>query len=296
MERTINREKEIYRVTLVGSLVNFVLVIFKFIAGIAGHSSAMISDAVHSLSDFFSDIVVLWFVKLSSRPQDEDHDYGHGRYETLASLTVGLFLGLVGIMLMVNSAGKCVRFFNGGDIGNPGWIALVAAVLSIFSKEWLFRYTMAREKQIDSPALVANAWHHRSDALTSIAALLGIGGAMIMGSKWSVLDPLAAAIVSVFIMKASYDLMKPNINELLEKALLPETKKRITDIILSTPDVKGMHRLRTRRIGPRLAISVHVKMLGSISLVDAHDIATEVERRLHKAFPEMLVTVHMEPV
>lgn len=296
MERSINREKEIYKVTLVGSLVNFVLVIFKFITGIAGHSSAMISDAVHSLSDFFSDIVVLWFVKLSSRPQDENHDYGHGRYETLASLTVGLFLGLVGIMLMVNSADKCVRFFNGRDIGNPGWIALVAAVLSIFSKEWLFRYTMTKEKQIDSPALVANAWHHRSDAMTSIAALLGIGGAMILGSKWSVLDPLAAAIVSIFIMKAAYDLMKPNINELLEKALLPETKKRITDIILSTPDVKSMHRLRTRRIGPRLAISVHVKMLGSISLVDAHNIATEVERRLHKAFPEMLVTVHMEPV
>lgn len=290
------RTKRIYKVTIVGSIVNLVLVAFKFIAGIFGHSSAMIADAVHSLSDFFSDIVVLWFVKLSSRPCDEDHDYGHGKYETFASLIVGVLLAIVGIGLLYNGVAKTIDFFCGEELRSPGYIALVAAILSIVSKEWLYRYTVVEGKRLNSPALIANAWHHRSDALTSVAALAGIGGAMILGPGWAVLDPVAAALVSVFILKAAYDLVKTNLDQLLEKSLDHATKEHIASLILSTPGVTGIHRLFTRRIGSQPAIEAHVRMDGNITLREAHAIASAVEERLRAEYGrEIHLIIHMEP-
>ena len=211
------REKEIFKVTLWGSLVNFLLLAFKFVSGFLGHSSAMIADAVHSLSDFITDIVVIAFVKVSGKPQDECHDYGHGKYETLATAIVGLVLCAVGIGLLVNSVETIVAFFKGDILEKPGMIALLAALISILSKEVLFRYTIMKGKAIGSQAVIANAWHHRSDALSSIGTLAGIGGAMFLGEKWRVLDPIAAFVVSIFIMKVSIDLLKPCIDELLEK-------------------------------------------------------------------------------
>ena len=293
---TSSRERDIYRVTIIGSIVNLLLLIFKFIAGFAGHSSAMIADAVHSLSDFFSDIVVIVMVRLSAKPEDKDHDYGHGKYETLASLIVGLMLAIVGLGIFYNGVSTTIAFFNGESIGQPTWIALIAAIVSIFAKEGIYRYTIYKERAIHSSALIANAWHHRSDALTSVAALVGIGGAMILGSKWAVLDPIAAAVVSIFIIKAAYDLIKPNLDELLEKALSEEQKQGISKIVLDTPGVVGMHRLRTRRVGTNLANELHNKMDGNRSLRQAHEIATEVEKRLKQAYGNDIHTgIHMEP-
>lgn len=296
LKMTSSRERDIYRVTIIGSIVNLLLLIFKFIAGFAGHSSAMIADAVHSLSDFFSDIVVIVMVRLSAKPEDKDHDYGHGKYETLASLIVGLMLAIVGLGIFYNGVSTTIAFFNGESIRQPSWIALIAAIVSIFAKEGIYRYTIYKERAIHSSALIANAWHHRSDALTSVAALVGIGGAMILGSKWAVLDPIAAAVVSIFIIKAAYDLIKPNLDELLEKALSEEQKQGISKIVLDTPGVVGMHRLRTRRVGNNLAIELHIKMDGNMSLRQAHEIATEVEKRLKQAYGNDIHTgIHMEP-
>lgn len=291
------RQKAISRVTLTGSVVNLLLLAFKFIAGFVGHSSAMIADAIHSLSDFVSDIIVLVFVKISVKPDDADHDYGHAKFETFATLIIGVILGAVGIAMLADGVYKTVGFFRGNHINVPGSIALWAAALSIVAKEGLYQYTRLREKTINSPALLANAWHHRSDALTSIATLIGIGGAFILGESWAVLDPLAAAAVSLFIIKAAYGLVKPATDELLEKALPEAMKSEITDIVMSTPGVMEMHRLRTRRIGSRIAIDAHIKMDGGISLSQAHVIATEAEHRLReKIGHDTIVTLHMEPV
>ncbi len=291
-----NRERKIYKVTFVGSVANIALLVFKFVAGIVGHSSAMIADAFHSLSDFLSDIIVIVFVRLAGKPEDADHAYGHGKYETLASVIVGILLCIVGFGLLAEGVDKIISFFKGIPLETPNYWALAAAVLSILMKEALYRYTVKYGKKLDSPALTANAWHHRSDALTSIAALVGIGGAMAFGHQWTVLDPLAGAVVSLFIIKASYSLMKPGLDELLEKALPESEREDIEAIISSTPGVLGYHRLRTRRVGQHRAIEMHVKMSPDISLMQAHEIATEVESRIKNRFgSETHVGIHMEP-
>ena len=291
------REKEIYKVTLVGGVVNFLLMVFKFVAGIVGHSSAMIADAVHSLSDFVTDIIVVVFVHISGKPVDADHDYGHGKYETLASVIVGLLLAFVGIGLAWNGIEKAVGFFKGEPLPSPGFIALLAALVSILFKEGLYQYTVRAGRRLNSSAVVANAWHHRSDAMTSLATLVGIGGAMFLGPKWNVLDSIAAIVVSGFILKAAYSLMKPGIDELLEKSLSENDKREIASAIYSTPGVKGFHRLRTRRIGPKVAIDAHIKMSSSLSLKEAHEIASEVERRLKSKYgSDTYIGIHMEPM
>lgn len=294
---TLNREKTIYKVTFLGSVVNLLLLIFKFVAGIVGHSSAMIADAVHSLSDFISDVIVVVFVKISSKPEDDDHAYGHGKYETLASVIVGILLMAVGIGILVDGVKSLIAFMHGELIERPGMLALIAAVVSIVAKEWMFRYTIKYARIVDSTALTANAWHHRSDAYTSIATLIGVGGAILLGSKWIFLDPLAAAIVSLFIIKASYSLMKPGLDELLEKSLPRAVQDEIAKIILSTPGVEGLHHLRTRRVGDHTAIDVHIKMNGDMPLWQAHNIASEVEQRIKQQFgPRTFIGVHMEPL
>lgn len=290
------REKKIYHITFVGSIVNFLLLVFKFVAGTLGRSSAMIADAVHSLSDFVTDVIVILFVRIAGKPVDDDHAYGHGKYETLASVIVGIMLGIVGIGLAWNGTEKTIAFFKGVPIESPTYLALTAAIISIISKEALYRYTVKAGKNLNSPALVANAWHHRSDAFTSIATLAGIGGALILGEKWRVLDPLAAVVVSGFIIKAAYSLMKPGIDELLEKSLPKEQVERISSIIASVPGVESFHRLRTRRIGANIAVDVHVKMDGNISLRRAHEIASLAERRLKEEYGRgTYVGIHMEP-
>lgn len=293
----MKRETEIYRVTLVGSIGNALLVVFKFVAGILAGSSAMIADAVHSLSDFVTDIVVIIFVSISAKPQDESHDYGHGKFETLASFFVALvLLGAAG-GIIVSGGDKLLDWWNGIPLEAPGMLALWAALLSIAVKEILYQYTAIKGKRLQSPVMIANAWHHRSDALSSVGAAIGIGGAIWLGNRWTVLDPLASVVVGLMLVKVAYDLLKINIGELTECSLPAETEQEIIQIIESEPGVSEPHHLRTRRIGNRIAIDTHIRLDGGISLTEAHHKATAIEHSLKARFGEQThVTIHMEPV
>lgn len=291
-----SREKGIYKVTIVGSIVNFLLLVFKFFAGIAGHSAAMLADAVHSLSDFITDIVVIVFVRIAGKPEDKGHDYGHGKYETLATAIIGLLLLCVGFGIFWNGASSIYTFLQGGQLESPGVVALVAALVSIVSKEILYQYTVIQGKKLNSQAVVANAWHHRSDALSSIGTAIGIGGAILLGDHWRVLDPIAAVVVSFFIMKVSVQLLIPCVDELLEKSLPDDVEKEIEQTVLSFPGVSQPHHLRTRRIGSYYAIEIHVRMDGKITLEEAHGTATTIENKLKEMFGKGThVGIHVEP-
>ena len=293
----MTREKEIYKVTLVGSLGNVVLMAFKFIAGTLGHSSAMIADAVHSLSDFLTDLVVLVFVRISAKPQDESHDYGHGKFETFATFLIGVALIGAAVGIIVAGGTKLASWLNGEQLEAPGKLALWAALLSIFIKELLYRYTAHRGKALDSQAMIANAWHHRSDALSSIGAAIGIGGAILLGNRWTVLDPLASIVVGGMLIKVAVGLLKTSIGELTEGSLSAEMEEEIMHIIQSFPDVQQPHNLRTRRIGNHIAIETHVRMDGHLPLHDVHERATAIEHKLKERFGNQThVTIHMEPV
>lgn len=282
--------------TLVGSAVNVLLVVFKFLAGILGHSSAMIADAAHSLSDFASDVIVLLCLRVSGKPEDEDHAYGHGKYETLASVAVGLILLATGAGLFWDGLAAILEFARGGRLPSPTGLALAAALLSLAVKEGLYHYTMAAARKADSATLKANAWHHRSDALSSVATVIGIGGAMLPGGTWRILDPLAACFISVFIIFMAFSLMKPGIDELMEKSLPDAERAEIERSIATTPGVLGYHRIRTRRMGVNRAVEAHVKLDGGMSLREAHDIATNIERKIQAALGKNThVGIHMEP-
>ena len=297
MKSTESRQKSIYKVTWIGSLVNFLLLAFKFAAGILGHSAALVADAVHSLSDFATDIIVIVFVRISGKPEDEDHKYGHGKYETLATAAIGLILFAVGIGILVNGATSVGDFLKGKVLPAPSIVALIVAAISIILKEILYRYTINEGKKLNSQAVIANAWHHRSDAFSSIGTLIGIGGAIFLGEKWRILDPIAAIVVSGFIMKVATDLLKPCIDELLERSLPAETEQKIIDLIAEFPEVSSPHHLRTRRIGNHIAIEVHIRMDGQTTLEKAHHTATLIERRIKEEFgPETHIGIHMEPV
>ena len=292
----MEREKKIYKVTLVGSVGNALLVLFKFIAGVLGHSAAMVADAFHSLSDFVTDIIVLVFVGVSARPQDQSHDYGHGKFETLASLFISLALFGAAIAIIVAGAQKSVAWLGGEELTSPGRLALWAALISILVKEVMFRYTIKKGREIDSSALKANAWHHRSDALSSVGAAIGIGGAVLLGGRWTVLDPLASIVVGGMLVKAAWDIMRPSLGELTDESLPENTENEILEVFHSFPEVSEPHNLRTRRIGSRVAIEAHIRMDGSMTLHQAHDLSSAMEKALKDRFgADTIVTLHMEP-
>ena len=292
----MTRQQELTKVTLVGSAGNLVLLSFKFVAGILAGSAAMVADAVHSLSDFLTDLIVLVFVRIGAKPQDVDHDYGHGKYETLATLLVALALVGAAIGIIVSGALKIARWLQGETLQLPGMLALWAALLSILVKEVLYRYTVARGKALESQAVIANAWHHRSDALSSVGAAIGIGGALLLGQRWAVLDPLASIVVGAMLVKVAWELLKVSTGELTDSSLPEETEREIEDIIRSFPEVSEPHNLRTRRIGNRIAIEVHVRLDGKMSLEESHAIASAMEKKIRERFgSDTLVTIHMEP-
>ena len=282
---------------MAGSAVNVVLLVFKFVAGFFGGSAAMIADAVHSLSDFITDVIVLLFVRLSSKPEDSDHDYGHGKYETLATSLIGLALLCVGVMIMYNGVHSIVSAVMGNPLPQPGMIALAAALVSIALKEWAYRFTAKVGRECESQAVVANAWHHRSDALSSIGTAVGIGGAILLGDKWAVLDPIAAVVVSVFIIRTAWQLTKKSAGELLEQSLPAEMEREIVDIVAREPMASEVHHLRTRRIGSHIAIEMHLRMPGDISLYESHQHATNIEQKLRKRFGASThIGLHVEPL
>lgn len=292
----MERNKEIYRVTFVGSAVNVLLLVFKFVAGIVGHSAAMVADAFHSLSDFLTDIIVLVFVHISGKPKDKSHDYGHGKYETLAMTIIGLALLAVAIGILYSGVMKIVVWADGGQLEAPGTLALWAALLSVVLKETVFRYSMRKARQLESQAVEANAWHHRSDALSSVGTAIGIGGAIFLGQRWTVLDPVASVVVGLFIIKVSIDLLRKGIGDLTEHSLPDEVEAEILQLVSSVEGVDEPHDLRTRRIGNHYAIELHILMDGNIPLSKAHDKASEVEELLRSHYgAETHIAVHVEP-
>ncbi len=291
------RERAISRVTIGGSVVNATLLTFKFIAGVLGGSAAMIADAVHSLSDFVTDIVVLLFVHLSNKPQDKSHDFGHGKYETLATALIGLSLLAVGVMICVGGIEKIWASLHGAVLPQPGWIALVAAIASVLLKEWCFHFTIRVGKEYNSSAVVANAWHHRSDALSSMGTTFGIGGAILLGHKWTILDPITAVVVSGFIVWEAIKLLRKSMSDLLEASLSDKEEQEITRIALEDPCVSGLHNLRTRRIGDHDAIEMHLRMPGDMTLYKAHSHATAIERAIkEKLGSDTHIIIHLEPL
>ena len=277
--------------------VNMLLFAFKLVAGIVGRSGAMIADAVHSASDFATDVVVLAFVRISAKPRDDDHHWGHGKYETLASLIIGIALFTVGAEILMDSAEKIKAVAEGEILPRPGAIALVAAAVSVVVKEALYQWTARVGKRVESPSVVANAWHHRSDALSSVGALIGIGLAYFLGEEWRIADPIAAIVLAALIIKVSIELCRTALAELLEKSLPKEVEAEILSIISTTPNVYKPHNLRTRRIGADIAIEVHIRVEGSMTVLDSHEISKVIERALRERFGERTaVAIHIEPL
>lgn len=290
------RLKDIRSITIWGAVVNIALTIAKIIAGVIGRSAAMIADGIHSLSDLLSDIVVLVFTHISSKGKDRKHSFGHGKFETLATLIVSVILVVAGAKLMSGGIKSIISVIKGNIIPKPGYIALIAAVLSIVSKEILYQVTVKVGKEVNSPVVVANAWHHRSDALSSIGALLGIGGAIILGDKWTVLDPIASCCISIAIIVIAVKMALPSLSELLETSLPEDIETEIVRTASEIPGVRDIHELKTRRNGISFIIDAHITVDPSISIVEAHDIATNVEKALQLKYGnETQISIHMEP-
>ena len=292
----MERNKEIYKVTMVGGVVNVILLLFKFVAGILGHSAAMVADAVHSLSDFVTDVIVIVFVHISGKPKDKSHDYGHGKYETLAMTIIGLALLAVAIGIVYSGLMKIIDWMSGHELQAPGMLALWAALLSVVLKEGVYRYSMREARKLQSQAVEANAWHHRSDALSSIGTAIGIGGAIFLGQRWTVLDPIASVVVGLFIIKVAIFLLRDGIGDLMEQSLPDEVETEILQLAASVDGVCEPHDLRTRRIGNHYAIELHILMDGNITLCEAHDKASEVEDLLRQHYGnDTHIAVHVEP-
>ncbi|MBI9014809.1 MAG: cation transporter [Clostridiales bacterium] len=296
MEKNLLRNQEGKRITLVGFWLNALLAILKIIAGLVGKSGAMLADGVHSLSDFLTDAVVLVGLKLTDKPADDCHNYGHDKYETLATVIISVFLFIVGFEILKSGAENILVIIRGGQLSKPRLIALVAAMFSIVTKEYLFRYTIKGAHKINSPVLIANAWHHRSDAFSSIGTLVGIGGAILLGEKWTVLDPLASVVVSIFIFRVGLSILKPSIDELMEASLSKEEMDAIETILDQSKNIISYHKLRTRKIGIKKAIEMHIIVEKSLTVELAHEIATSIENKLMKVCGNSsMITIHVEP-
>lgn len=292
----IDREKKAARVTWVGFFTNLILSAAKIVAGVVGRSSAMVADGIHSLSDFVTDFIVIIFIKISSKNEDSDHPYGHGKFETFATMLISFALFIVAIGIFYSGSVKIYEVLNGRTIERPTYLALVMAAVSIVVKEGLYWYTIIIGRKIDSPAVIANGWHHRSDAFSSIGTLIGISGAMFLGERWRILDPITSVIVGIFIIGVAYKLARPSIQELLEMSLPQEIEQNIEQKIQATPGVITFHHLRTRKNGNAFIIDMHIKVDARSSIVEAHDIATHVENNLKAAFGKHTqVNVHIEP-
>jgi len=292
----MDRTGKVTFVTLVGSVANIILTVFKIFAGMLGRSTAMIADGIHSLSDLLSDIVVIVFVKISAKGRDKDHDYGHGKFETFATLIISLMLIVVAANLMSGGIGKIKAILGGEQVSSPGMIALWAAVASIVLKEALYHYTIIQGRALNSPMMIANAWHHRSDAFSSVGSLLGIAGAIFLGDKFVILDPITGCVISIFILVMAVKMSVPAIKELLDVSLPDEVETKIEETAKSISGVIDLHELKTRREGPGIIMEGHLVLDSHISLKEAHDISKKVEDALRKKFgSETQISLHLEP-
>ncbi|HDY90364.1 MAG TPA: cation transporter [bacterium] len=284
------------RVTVIGMVVNAILILIKIAGGILGSSSAMIADAVHSVSDFITDFSVLIGLKYLSKPADKTHPYGHGRLETAISLLIGLFILLTGLGILKNAAQNIFLSTRGIFPKMPGIIALLTGIISIISKEALFHYTSAVARKTGSSTLKANAWHHRSDALSSVGTVIGVGGAILLGERWTVLDPLAAVFVSILVIKVGTEIGWNALRELSDEALSRERQRKLEIAINNVDGIQGFHNLRTRSLGRYVTVDAHILVDPEMSVRDSHTIATEAEEALRKSLDNVaFVTIHVEP-
>ena len=251
----------------------------------------MIADAIHSLTDTTTDLAVIAGSHFWSRPPDESHPYGHRRLETLVTVFIGLMLAAAGIGI----GWDAISTLREKDSLPPGWIALYAALISIVTKEVLYRWTAVAGKRIKSPALAANAWHHRTDAISSLPVLVAVGGALIFPS-WSFLDRVGAVVVSIFIMHAAMKIIWPGISELIDAGAPRDIQKKITDIACNNPGVQEVHKVRTLYISTSIQVDMHIVVDGSISVREGHAIADDVENRIIDGMPNVLgVVIHVDP-
>lgn len=291
------RAKEAKKITFIGFIVNFILSVAKLAGGIVGNSAAMVADAVHSISDFATDLVVLAFVNVSGKESDQNHRYGHGKFETFAALIISLVLIGVAAGIFINGLKNILYSIEGNTLKQPGMIAFWTAIISIVFKEVLFIYTNRVGEKIKSDAIIANAWHHRTDALSSIGTALGIAGAIFLGENWRILDPIAGVIVSLFIFKVGISIILPSVKELLESSLSQNIVEEIEDVLTNHSDIQNYHHLRTRKIGSVYAIDVHIKLNRNITFVRSHDIATEIEIELRERYGKNTqINIHTEPL
>jgi len=279
-------------VTLIGAFVNLVLIILKFLAGVFGNSQALIADAVHSVSDLFTDAVVLFGLKIGQKAPDENHPFGHARIETLASTIVGLALIATALYLGIEAALNIYRHTE----YHPTSLALIGAGISVVFKEALYHYTVHVGRRIKSKLIIANAWHHRSDALSSVAVLLGVTGAIINPS-WHILDAFAALLVSFFIVKIGLEIFKNSMLEFTDTAPQPEILEEISKCAMKVEGVLDMHDLRVRTSGGLYQMEIHIVVDGQITVTDGHRVATEVESCLSEEIEDLdRVIVHVDPV
>lgn len=293
---TKTRVQKAQQITWTGAIVNVVLSFGKILAGFVGKSSAMVADGIHSLSDLITDAIVIIFFRISDAEKDDEHPYGHGKFETFSTFLIALMLFFVGLWIFYEGTSKVVSFIKGAPLHQPKMIALWVALISIVCKEALFQYTKIVGKQINSQSIIANAWHHRSDALSSIGVAIGIAGAIFLGNKWVILDPIASVVVSFFIIKIAIELSLPSIQELMEASLPKETVEKIEMLIMADNEVKSFHKLRTRKIGEIFVIDVHIQLDNTISLVQAHNISGALSQRIRETFgSKTQINIHMEP-
>ena len=284
-------------ITIKGFVVNLLLVIVKLLAGIFGRSTAMVADGLHSLSDTVSDVFLILGFRIADKPPDKTHRYGHGKFETLITVLISLMILLAGALIFWKSSQKIYSFLiQGNALIKPGFIAFVAAAISLIVKELLYQITRRAGIKYKSNALIANAWHHRTDAFSSVATFIGIGGAIILGNNWLILDPAAALLVSIFIVVVGVRLFKESIQDLLETSVGDAQEIEIIKIIRAVQGVLNPHNLKTRRVGNYMVIDVHIEVNSFLNVIQAHDIASVVERELREKFGnETLVSVHIEP-
>lgn len=291
-----NRTSEIQRITLWGALGNIGLTIIKFVAGFLGGSAAMIADAVHSASDLVSDFIVIVFSRISAQGQDKGHDYGHGKFETLATAIVSILLLVVGIEMILSSYEQVRSVMEGNALPAPESIALWAALVSIVTKEVLYQWTARVGKRLASQVVIANAWHHRTDAFSSVGSLLGIGGAIALGGEWTILDPLVGGVISIIIIVVAVRMLIPALSELTEASLPEDTERQILKIAHAVEGVDDIHDLKTRRCGPYCIADFHVVVNPQMTILAAHDITVEIEKQLRAEFGnEMQINIHIEP-
>lgn len=285
-------QKTANRVSMVSIIGNLILSAFKLLAGIIAHSGAMISDAVHSASDVFSSIVVVIGIRISAKESDKDHPYGHERMECVAAIILATILLMTGLSIGIDAV-RTIAGGNYGDLAVPGMLALVAAIVSIVTKEAMFWYTKINAKRIDSSALMADAWHHRSDALSSIGALIGIAFARV---GFPIMDSIASLVICLFIVKASYDIFMDAVNKMVDHACNEETEEQFRSCVASEEGVLRIDDLRTREFGNKIYVDIEISADGDHTLWEAHDIAERVHDKLEEQFPKVKhVMVHVNP-